>query len=247
MSSNLTILRKYAQTDPSKLPSSVLFSHNASNIVIFDAFPKAHFHFLVLPRLDFGADAKDLSSLRNLLKGDKEHAKKVIEALRDSGNEVCEEIEKEMQRLYGWIWPIRKGFHAVPSMDHIHLHIISDDYVSDKLKHKKHYNSFHPKLGFFLDVNDVLGWFDAHSTYYQKMATLEPKTYEPLLKSDLVCWRCDETQKNMPTLKVHLKEHFDTSTKRAKARAEKKRKADSETQDLSEAKRAKSETVDADS
>lgn len=30
-----------------------------------------------------------------------------------------------------------EGFHAVPSMKHVHLHVISTDLVSDRLKHKK--------------------------------------------------------------------------------------------------------------
>lgn len=54
-------------------------------------------------------------------------------------------------------------------MDHVHLHIISDDLVSDKLKHKKHYNSFHPTLGFFLHLDDVLGWFDLPDAEFKKV------------------------------------------------------------------------------
>ncbi len=49
---------------------------------------------------------------------------------------------------------------------HIHLHIVSSDLCSEKLKHKKHYNSFHPKLGFFLHLDEVLSWFDTESDSY---------------------------------------------------------------------------------
>ena len=49
---------------------------------------------------------------------------------------------------------------------HLHLHIVASDLFSDRLKHKKHYNSFHPKLGFFLHLDDVLSWFDATPSYY---------------------------------------------------------------------------------
>jgi hypothetical protein len=34
-------------------------------------------------------------------------------------------------------WGVRVGFHAIPSMDTVHLHVISDDLVSERLKHKK--------------------------------------------------------------------------------------------------------------
>ena len=54
---------------------------------------------------------------------------------------------------YGLRGPL--GTHS-----HIHMHIISEDLCSKNLKTKKHYNSFHPSLGFFLLLDDVLSWFD---------------------------------------------------------------------------------------
>jgi aprataxin len=50
---------------------------------------------------------------------------------------------------------------------HIHLHVISSDLCSLSLKTKKHYNSFHPKHGFFLHIDEVLEWFDADDSYYR--------------------------------------------------------------------------------
>ena len=50
---------------------------------------------------------------------------------------------------------------------HLHLHVLSADLYSPRMKLKKHYNSFHPKLGFFLHLSDVLSWFDADPSYYQ--------------------------------------------------------------------------------
>lgn len=38
---------------------------------------------------------------------------------------------------------------------HLHLHVISDDLVSPSLKTKKHYNSFNPKLGFFVPLDET--------------------------------------------------------------------------------------------
>jgi len=37
------------------------------------------------------------------------------------------------------------------------------------MKNKKHYNSFHPSLGFFLHVDDVLEWFDAERSFYNSV------------------------------------------------------------------------------
>ncbi|CAK5264575.1 unnamed protein product [Mycena citricolor] len=111
------------------------------------------------------------------------------------------------------------------SPSHLHLHVLSDDLCSDRMKHKKHYNSFHPKLGFFLSLDEVLSWFDAEPSYFNSMSQLEPKRhYEPMLKEDLVCWRCDSVMKNMPTLKAHLQKEFEDLRAREQARMERKRK-----------------------
>lgn len=38
------------------------------------------------------------------------------------------------------------GFHAQPSMQRLHLHVISKDFISSYLKTKKHWNSFNTSL-----------------------------------------------------------------------------------------------------
>jgi aprataxin len=50
----------------------------------------------------------------------------------------------------GW----RLGFHSVPSMAQLHLHVISTDFDSPCLKTKRHWNSF--TSGFFLQLDDVM-------------------------------------------------------------------------------------------
>jgi len=52
----LKILRAYAKLDDAslaahQLPPTIYFSHTRHTLTIFDAYPKALFHFLVLPRL----------------------------------------------------------------------------------------------------------------------------------------------------------------------------------------------------
>lgn len=43
----------------------------------------------------------------------------------------------------------RYGYHAIPSMSQLHLHMISQDFDSPCLKTKRHWNSFNTK--YFLD------------------------------------------------------------------------------------------------
>ncbi|KAJ7156030.1 hypothetical protein C8R43DRAFT_1087390 [Mycena crocata] len=218
--SNLTILRTYAQTNPSKLPSSVLFSHSPTSMTVYDAYPKGIFHFLILPRVQEPSTVSELSNLRKLLSGDKAYAKQVIIALNDDAKTLRKEIEEEMLSRYGFKWGIWMGFHGAPSMDHLHLHVLSNDLCSDRMKNKKHYNSFHPKL----DIEEVLSWFDVGDSYYATMAKLDIKHYESMLKEDLSCWRCNASMKNIPALKQHLQEEWDNEAKREKAKLERKRK-----------------------
>ncbi|KAK7014911.1 HIT-like protein [Favolaschia claudopus] len=236
----LTVLRTYATTNPAKIPPSILFSHSQTSLTIYDAFPKAIFHFLILPRVQEPYTVSELSDLRTLL-GDKARAKQVITALHEEAKCLHKEIEEEMMNRYGFKWGIWTGFHGAPSMTylefshivvdiglidirHLHLHVLSDDLLSDRMKNKKHYNSFHPKLGFFLDIDEVLSWFDAEDSYYKSMAKLDPKHYEPMLKGDLACWRCNTGMKNIPALKSHLEEEWHAQAKREKDKIERRRK-----------------------
>jgi len=114
---NLTILRTYAQiAKPETIPVSVLFTHTAKSLAIFDAYPKSIFHFLIIPRVAPPLTASDLASLRSLLKCDRARAKEVILELEEHAKNVKTMIEGEMMSRYGFKWGTWIGFHAVPSM-----------------------------------------------------------------------------------------------------------------------------------
>jgi len=127
---SLTALRTYATlSDPaSSLPASVLLFANAQTLVVFDAYPKAKYHFLVLPRYPFPPQSDpesrdstvklehldDLKSL--LLKPSGDIRNEVVRAMIESAREVEEMIRDEMVKTEGFEWKIDVGFHAVPSM-----------------------------------------------------------------------------------------------------------------------------------
>ncbi|KAG2078122.1 HIT-like protein [Suillus decipiens] len=224
-SANMTIFRAYAQkSNPASLPPSVLLSHSETCLTVFDAFPKSIFHFLVIPRVRPPFNVYQLANLRSLLKCEKNHAKELLADLSREADNVKKMIESEMLKKYGFRWEIWMGFHAVPSMEHLHLHVLSADLCSPRMKLKKHYNSFHPKLGFFIHLSDVLSWFEAESSYYKTISQLKRSEYDPLLKEDLSCWKCDRELSNMPKLKSHLQEEFDKLSDQEKEKAKRKRK-----------------------
>lgn len=107
------------------------------------------------------------------------------------------------QPLAGCTWGIQMGFHAVPSMDTVHLHVISMDLVSPRLKHKKHYQSFHPTKGFFLTLDQVKCHLVAKGS---TALPLLPSKYEAMLTDQLVSHVDGNVYKNMLELKRHLEQ-----------------------------------------
>src|ERR1700691_5657313 len=66
------------------------------------------------------------------------------------------------------------SYHLTPNAwaihRHVHVHVLSTDLCAPAMKIKKHYNSFHPKHGFFLHFDDVISWFDAEPSYYNTVS-----------------------------------------------------------------------------
>lgn len=122
--SPLKVLRTYAKLPDlsiaTALPPTVYFSHTQHTLTIFDAYPKALFHFLVLPRLLSRVERPrpDLTDLRALLRRRASaDAQETLRVLADEAARLRGVIAEEMRARYGFVWDIWAGFHAVPSME----------------------------------------------------------------------------------------------------------------------------------
>ena len=97
-----------------------------------------------------------------------------------------------------WEAEIRVGVHAVPSMSHLHIHVMSRDMHSRTMRHRKHYNSFNTP--FLIDLNS----FPLDETDPRRNTKREG-----YLDWDMVCWRCGKNFKNrFARLKEHLEDEF---------------------------------------
>ncbi|KAG5979396.1 hypothetical protein E4U55_005204 [Claviceps digitariae] len=97
-----------------------------------------------------------------------------------------------------WQAEVITGVHAVPSMTHLHIHVLSRDMHSPAMKHRKHYNSF--TTGFLVDVMDFPLREDMQTELHSRSG---------LLDSELRCWRCGRGFGNrFKMLKEHLEEEF---------------------------------------
>ncbi|GBO36936.1 Aprataxin, partial [Araneus ventricosus] len=91
------------------------------------------------------------------------------------------------------------GYHAVPSMSHLHLHVISQDFDSPCLKTKTHWNSFTTE--YFISSKKIIEQLESTG----QIKFMESHLSQELLKQSLRCHICKKELPTMPKLKEHIK------------------------------------------
>ncbi|NWU68679.1 APTX protein, partial [Pterocles burchelli] len=151
-------------------------------VVIKDKYPKARYHWLVLPW-------DPISSLKSVTKDHLE----LLEHMHAVGQKMMEQCPDRESLEF------RLGYHAIPSMSQLHLHVISQDFDSPALKTKKHWNSF--TTDYFLNSQDVIEMVRSKGKVMVKDHVSE------LLKLPLRCHHCKQQLSTIPQLKEHLRKH----------------------------------------
>lgn len=199
---------------------SVIFA-NPRFVAIHDMYPKATVHCLLLPRapdktllhpFDAFEDVEFLASVRaeaeNLkdlvarelqrLVGEHSAAEAPRRAVLDGEVEPERDADGKAVLPQGrdWMSEVKVGLHARPSMNHLHVHVLSRDMHSDRLKVRKHYNSF--TTDFFVPLDDF------------PLAMDDPRRKQAgWHEKPMVCWRCGRDFGNkLKELKKHLDEEF---------------------------------------
>lgn len=215
-----------AYTDsPTSFSSSRVISHDENFVVIHDLYPKASIHILLLPRdrtkqllHPFDAfDGRDaaflslvqakVSELRTLAASELRRRfgrysvldRARDEALDDDPALLDSDPDGKLPKGRDWSADIVSGVHAHPSMDHLHVHILSVDRVSECMRHRKHYNSF--ATPFLVPVEEM------------PLEAGDERRHpgrEGYLDRELRCWRCGKGFGNkFARLKEHLAEEFE--------------------------------------
>uniref|UniRef100_A0AC11ERQ1 Aprataxin n=1 Tax=Ovis aries TaxID=9940 RepID=A0AC11ERQ1_SHEEP len=152
-------------------------------VVIKDKYPKARFHWLVLP----------WASISSLKAVTREHLE-LLRHMHAVGEKVIADFAGSSKLRF------RLGYHAIPSMSHVHLHVISQDFDSPCLKNKKHWNSFNTE--YFLESQAVI-------EMVQEAGRVTVRDGMPeLLKLPLRCHECQQLLPSIPQLKEHLRKHW---------------------------------------
>ncbi|KAF4981109.1 hypothetical protein FZEAL_3016 [Fusarium zealandicum] len=207
--------------DPASYPSSRVLYHNDSFVAINDRYPKATVHTLLLPRSEAHSlihpfDALDDPAFLASVRAEtvrltalvaKELQRRLGAGSRsDAGRQAVldgdaePEESGELPQGRDWAAEVVAGVHAVPSMRHVHVHVLSRDMFSDALRHRKHYNSFNTP--FLVSLDDF------------PLAAHDPRRNtkeEAYLRWGMKCWRCGRNFGNQfQRLKEHLKDEYET-------------------------------------
>jgi len=118
----------------------------------------------------------------------------VLRNMRKGAITLIEQISKEdMDSGISF----RMGFHAVPSLKQLHMHVISEDFNSPCLNSKKHWNSFTTE--FFISTDNFIKILDQKGKI-----EFDKTTYNAYLKAPLKHWESTQIFPTLPKLKLHL-------------------------------------------
>ncbi|EED12890.1 conserved hypothetical protein [Talaromyces stipitatus ATCC 10500] len=202
---------------PESYPASVVVYYNDDFVAIHDLYPKSSLHLLLLPRdankfyqhpFDAFEDIEFLHKVQEEVKKLRTLAAQELRrrygkySLQEKARREAMEQDPPPDELppgRDWEKEIMTGIHAHPSMNHLHIHVMSVDRHSDRLKHRKHYNSF--STPFFIDIKDFPLAADDVRRH---------PTREGYLNRDFLCWRCSRNFGNkFQQLKQHLEEEYE--------------------------------------
>ncbi|XP_014243448.1 aprataxin [Cimex lectularius] len=173
---------RFALLKASKDPNKIIYSDEMMSVIV-DPYAKSEKHFLVVAK-------KDISSISSAKKEDLE----ILKAMDAKGREIAKAKGEGKQFKF--------GYHAEPSMERLHLHVISDDFNSPALKNLKHWNSFN--TSFFIDSEKAIKDLEKEG----KVILPSKDEINEYLKTKLKCHKCEFVPKNMPKLKTHLLTHL---------------------------------------
>jgi aprataxin len=202
---------------PAKIVSQCLYRSDKC-AVVNDAFPKSNIHMLVLPldvKIQSLNDLNRLSGHVELLVHMKETATRYVNHFRELEGRQQEVSAYDSEGVSPspsscpktpppmlWSRPFIMGFHAIPSLPMLHMHCMTLDLASPRIKKRAHYNAFATR--FFLPVDEVIRDLSAngHVTLNQDVERL--MAYEKQPYACLWCGQNSESFSQLPVLMKHV-------------------------------------------
>lgn len=168
----------------------------SSYVCFYDKYRKARQHLLLIPRPS--SPLGNINSISDLIPT--QHLNDLRE-FHSRGRIIASALTENDQRHR-----MLMGYHAVPSLTPLHLHIISSDFDSECIKNKKHINSF-TNSRFFVSP----GMLEGHMV--QRAGAVEGDDVKVSVDAELAnsiinatpfsCFRCGFISKSVPQWKQH--------------------------------------------
>lgn len=210
-------------SNPASHPASRVIYYTLAFVAIHDLYPKSSVHTLLIPREEKWNGMHPITALSKpefleIVRPEAEKLKGIVasELRRKYGAESAQDLQRErilngevnldddaeMPEGRDWEKDIMVGIHMHPSMDHLHIHVLSVDRYSSCMKKRKHYNSF--ATPFFVNLSEF-------PLSEERQEALNRKGQgRAWLEADLKCWSCGMHFGNkFARLKEHLELEFD--------------------------------------
>ncbi|KAM9971735.1 hypothetical protein ACTFIW_011718 [Dictyostelium discoideum] len=165
----------------------VVLYYDDKTVAVLDKYPKAKHHYLVIPRVEINTLDELTPSFIPML----EHMYNVADAIINEL--ISKDNDNNLKKS-----DFKLGFHAIPSMKRLHLHIISNDYNTKYLKNNKHWNSFTTE--FYIPFDKILNELKSNG-----QVKIDQVKYNSILSQIKKCPICKEENKNLENLKDHYK------------------------------------------
>ena len=153
--------------------------------ILRDKYPKARHHYLMVVK------AANLHGPENL----KRRHISLLESMLEKGQQYVDEIRKKEKTA-----PFQLGFHAVPSLARLHMHMISRDFYSPWMKTKKHWHSF-------TTVRFIFATEAIKELKENGKLTINRPYCNDILRWPLKCHVCNLVCRDMKSLKSHISQH----------------------------------------
>ena len=169
----------HAMTDPEQV-----FEEDGQTVTVYDGFPKAKYHYLIIPREDIDSVAALQKRHIPLLKHIDQRANDLVARLK----------AKDPDAVF------RCGYHMVPSMKRLHLHIVSQDFNSFRMRKKHQWNTFNTE--YFIDSEALMAIIEEKGCI-----DVNEKFYEALLQSQMQCNYCFKVYASIQEMTRHIRSH----------------------------------------
>lgn len=149
---------------PEYYPASSVIAYDDNFVSIYDRYPKSFIHTLLIPRSEehimenpfvaFQDEAflnqvkKAAEKLRQTVANDLERRFRKFSKSDHELMSYCERVPEGKKKegevrppTKDWLSEVKVGIHAVPSMSHIHVHVLTRDSYSESVKTAKHYST----------------------------------------------------------------------------------------------------------